>query len=404
MIPAPVPLNENARLAALRRYEILDSEAENAFDELTRLAAGILNVPVSLVSLVDEARVWVKSGHGINAATNLDRPTAYCAHTVAQDDMLVVPDLTADDRFKDYPLNGAEAGMRFYAGQQLRTQDGQNIGTLCVMDRQARFISDAQREALRVLGNQVMSQIELRKSLRELATMNHRALALESILRRYTSKSIWNRADLSASQGLVTLSDHAEHFACIFLDAVGFTPYAESNSPENVVATLNDYFDPIVAQLHSHAGDIDKFVGDQIFAIFENQENAVRAAIAVQHTVRRVSERRIAKNLSTFDFRIGLNFGSVVRGNVGSAVRSDNTLIGDMVNVAARLQAACEPGAILAAAHLEPSIHGIAKVVKRVHLKLKGRTGLVSAIYLAPESDGAKPLIGQTFANSAATA
>jgi len=391
MVMAPVPINENARLVALRRYEILDTQTESAFEELTRLAAGILNVPVSLVSLVDDARVWIKSGYGLEAGTSLERGTAYCAHTIAQDEMLIVPDLTADDRFNDYPLNGPEAGMRFYAGQQLRTQDGENIGTLCVMDTQPRTINDSQREALRVLGRQVMSQLELRRSLRELTAMNRKALALESILQRYTSKSIWNRADLSASRGVVTLSDHARLYACLFIDAVGFTPYAESNSAENVIATLNDYFDPVVARLHSQGGDIDKFVGDQIFAIFEDPVTAIKAAFEAAAVIRHTSARRYSQNQPIFEFRMGLNFGSVVRGNVGSATRSDNTLIGDMVNVAARLQAVCEPGAILADACMENFTVGIARIVKRAQLKLKGRANAVSAIYLAPAPERVAP-------------
>ncbi|MBE7439793.1 MAG: GAF domain-containing protein [Spirochaetales bacterium] len=378
-------MNESARLAALRRYEILDTQAEATFDELTRLAAGILDVPISLVSLVDETRVWVKSGFGLETGTSLDRTTAYCAHTVAQDEMLIVPDLRADERFRDYPLNGPEGGVRFYAGQQLTANGGHNIGTLCVMDTVPRHLSEKQKEALRVLGRQVMSQIELRKSLRELTVMQRKALALESILQRYTSRSIWHRADLSASQGMVTLSDQTQQYACLFMDAVGFTPYAESNSPDLVIAALNDYFDPVVASLHAQGGDIDKFVGDQIFAIFESSAAAIRAAISAKNVIDSVSARRQNLQQPAFAFRMGLNFGSVVRGNIGNAMRSDNTLIGDMVNVAARLQAVCEPGGILAAENMEGAAIGIADCVRRVQLRLRGRKTPVRAVYLAPK-------------------
>lgn len=389
MKPAPIPVNEDQRLAALRRYEILDTDAEEVFDELTRLAAAILKTPLSLISIVDESRNWVKSGFGLDSGATMDRSTALCAHAVAQEDMLVVPDLTADERFQGHPLTGPEAGMRFYAGQQLRNSEGLNLGTLCVLDNKPRNFTPEERETLRILGRQVMSQLELRRSLRELTMMNRKALALESILRRYTSRSIWERADVSASRGGVALKDEVRNHACLFLDVVGFTRYAETHTAEDVVQILNDYFNPIVERIHDCGGDVDKFVGDQVFAIFDSPAAAVRAALGVRECIDELSRRRRVAGASPLEFRMGLNYGPVVRGNVGGDARSDNTLIGDVVNVAARLQAVCEPGRILAAESIVTDAGEIARVESRVQLKLKGKTDPVSAAYLGPARERA---------------
>jgi class 3 adenylate cyclase len=389
MLKAPIPTNESDRLAALRRYEILDTDAEEVFDELTRLASAILQMPMSLISIVDDSRNWIKSGVGVDAGTAMGREFAFCAHAVAQDEMLVVPDLTADERFSGHPLTGPEAGMRFYAGQQLRTSDGQNIGTLCVLDNRPRQLTGQERETLRILGRQVMSQLELRRSLRELTMMNRKALALESILRRYTSRSIWERADISASRGAVAIKDEVRQHACLFLDVVGFTKYAESHSAEDVVQILNDYFGPIVRLIHEAGGDVDKFVGDQVFAIFDEPRHAVRAALAVRRCIEELARERAGEGRAVIEFRMGLNYGPVVRGNVGGDARSDNTLIGDVVNVAARLQAVCEPGRILASAAVAARMADAAIVQRRVRLKLKGKLEPVSAAYLSERSAAA---------------
>ncbi|MCE9599279.1 MAG: GAF domain-containing protein [Spirochaetia bacterium] len=385
MINAPIPVHEDERLAALRRYEILDTESDEVFNELTRLASSILKAPMSLISIVDESRNWVKSGVGIDAGFEMKREMAFCAHAVAQDDMLVVPDLKEDQRFSDHPMTEPQGGgVRFYAGQQLRTAEGQNIGTLCVLDNKPRQFTPEERETLRILGRQVMSQLDLRRSLRELTLMNRKALALESILRRYTSRSIWERADVSASVGGVSLKDEVRDHACLFLDVVGFTRYAETHSAEEVVQILNDYFNPIVHKIHEAGGDVDKFVGDQVFAIFDRPEAAIQASLLARKCIDDLGAQRFAAGKTHLEFRIGLNYGPVVRGNVGGDSRSDNTLIGDVVNVAARLQSVCEPGRILASQSIASAAEGMARVEKRVLLKLKGKEEPVTALYLAP--------------------
>ncbi|MBA3513143.1 MAG: GAF domain-containing protein [Pyrinomonadaceae bacterium] len=161
---APLPKNEAARLEALRQYEILDTDSEEVFDDLTRLAAYICQTPIAVISLVDKNRQWFKARLGLEARET-SRDCAFCAHAILEDAPLVVPDALADERFADNSLVTSEPYIRLYAGAPLLTPEGFRLGTLCVIDRVARSLSGEQVAALRMLANQVMAQFDLRRDL-----------------------------------------------------------------------------------------------------------------------------------------------------------------------------------------------------------------------------------------------
>jgi len=165
MIPAK-PANEKQRLETLRGYEILDTEPEASFDDLTFLASYLCETPVALISLVDADRQWFKSKVGVSILET-SRDIAFCASAILQRDVFIVPDASQDERFADNPLVVAEPKIRFYAGAPLMTH-GQALGTLCVVDRVARELRPEQLEALRALSRQVVAQLDLRRNLRHL--------------------------------------------------------------------------------------------------------------------------------------------------------------------------------------------------------------------------------------------
>ncbi|MDT7602548.1 MAG: hypothetical protein QOF61_545 [Acidobacteriota bacterium] len=170
---APLPPDETARLAALRRCEILDTEPEAIFDDIARLAAHICQTPFALVSLIDEHRQWFKARVGIDAAET-PRDIAFCAHAILQPDTLVVGDTLEDARFVANPLVKGDPHIRFYAGAPLVTADGHALGTLCVIDRVPHALTDEQRKALEVLAHHAATQLELRVKSREIAEANLR--------------------------------------------------------------------------------------------------------------------------------------------------------------------------------------------------------------------------------------
>jgi len=163
IVAPPKPPDEDARLMALAALEILDTEPEQEFDAIVKLAAEICEVPIALVSLVDERRQWFKARVGIEASET-PRDLGYCAHAIAGDRTLVVPNAAIDPRFEDNPLRTGPLRAEFYAGVPLRTGAGHNIGTLCVIDRFPRTLSAAQQSALEALASQVVRLLELRRT------------------------------------------------------------------------------------------------------------------------------------------------------------------------------------------------------------------------------------------------
>ena len=164
MKPAPFPADEAGRLAALRRYGILDTAPEAAFDDLAFLAAQSCAAPIAMVAFVDAEREWVKAAIGV-ATGEIPRDDTFCAHAILGMGTMVVPDVLRDDRFADNPFVVGLPGVRFYAGAPLLTPEGRAIGTLCVFDFVARELSEDQHRALSALARLTVLQLELRLHL-----------------------------------------------------------------------------------------------------------------------------------------------------------------------------------------------------------------------------------------------
>lgn len=168
-------------MAAVRRYDILDTPPDGAFDRITALAAQIFNVPIAIVSVVDQDRIWFKSHHGVDVG-EIGRDPRLCASAILSDDPRILPDARRDPHALANPLVTGEFGLRFYAGVPLRTFDGYNLGTLCVIDTEPRNVSDHEMSQLRDLASIVMDQLELRRAARNsvavkdalIREMNHR--------------------------------------------------------------------------------------------------------------------------------------------------------------------------------------------------------------------------------------
>ena len=164
-----IPENESERLAALRAYQILDTQPERAYDELTELTAQFCNCPVAVIGLVDETRDWKKSKYGLPASfTGLPREISICSTTICGNDLLYAPDLAQDFRLSDNLCVTGEPHLRMYCGMPLINPEGYALGTLCVVDFAPHELTFEQTEAIRRLARQVVAQLELRRSLLEL--------------------------------------------------------------------------------------------------------------------------------------------------------------------------------------------------------------------------------------------
>jgi len=192
---APVCANELERLKELNELKILDTVEEFDFDAITQLAASICQTPISLVSLIDTERQWFKSHFGLEAR-HTPREIAFCSHAILQDDIFIVEDSRLDTRFKDNPLATNNPNVIFYAGIPLITKKNNALGTLCVIDHQARSLTQNQIESLKLLARQVVALFELRQAknnfaeevsskLRFLSSINHEMRTPINILNGY---------------------------------------------------------------------------------------------------------------------------------------------------------------------------------------------------------------------------
>lgn len=287
---APLPPDEVERLGALRALDVLYTPAEERFDRITRLASRLLDVPIALISLVDQDCQWFKSAQGLLVAST-DRASSFCAHAIHSDEILVVPDATHDPRFANNPLVLGEPFIRAYAGQPILSDDGARLGTLCAIDTRARRFTPGDLQALRDLGAWVENEFrahhlsEAQQALvRETDTLRRRALvddltrvwnrgAIEDVLRRELERS---------RRGVTPL-------AVIFLDLDHFKQVNDRwghSAGDRVLADT-------AARLRSSCRPFDAIgrIGGEEFLVVLPRAGLAEAAVVAERFARALRER-----------------------------------------------------------------------------------------------------------------
>jgi two-component sensor histidine kinase len=192
------PSRERKRISVLRRYDILDSPPDGSFDRITALAAKLFEVPISIISLVDTDRIWFKSHHGLEV-DEIGRDLGLCASCILEDAPWVLTDAKTDVRALANPLVAGDFGLRFYLGVPLRTHDGYNLGTLCVIDQQPREVTDREKSQLADLASVVMDEIELRLSARTTVAQLQTVIAEKELMAREVDHRAMNGLQVVAS-------------------------------------------------------------------------------------------------------------------------------------------------------------------------------------------------------------
>lgn len=205
-IPSQTDDAEAQRLAALQRYDVLDTPPEESIDRITRLACAVLGTPTAFVGLVDANRQWMKSRHG-DIHLEVARADSFCDLTICQDDAIVVNDARLDARFQANPSVTTEPGLRFYIGVPLRTPSGHNIGTLCAIDQQPRTVTPEQIAFLKDLARMVIDEFELRALART-----------DSLTGLLTRRAFW----AEGSRELERATRQARAFSLFILDVDHF--------------------------------------------------------------------------------------------------------------------------------------------------------------------------------------
>ncbi len=180
----PLPANENERLGSLRSYNILDMLEEAEYNEIVLVASEICQTPVALISLVDHERQWFKSAVGLEVKQT-PKEQAFCAHTIVENDVMIVKDARTDARFAQNPLVTGFPNIVFYAGVPLINNDGYALGSLCVIDNKVNDLTPQQINALKVLSKQVSGLLELRKKNRELEEANAALMESNLFIQRF---------------------------------------------------------------------------------------------------------------------------------------------------------------------------------------------------------------------------
>ncbi|MFT6557064.1 MAG: class 3 adenylate cyclase [Sneathiella sp.] len=338
----------------------MNSRSETAFDEISNLAAQICDCPVAYVSFIEDDQFWFKSKYGLpEEFKGCPREIAFCSVTVCGSDIVIVPDLTKDDYFKNFTFVLEPPHFAFYCAMPLVTPDGYAIGTICVMDMKPRELNFEQQESLRRLAHQTIAQLEYRRRIIELdQTINeldaaHLALAKEKARADQLLETILPH---TIAHELIENDKVAPRFfsdaTILFIDIVGFTSFAEKAEPATLINMLNSYFSEFDTVMERFGLEKLKTIGDAYMAVAGvpisdrlHCQNTCLAALSVQKVAEQKKTERQKLRLPFFEFRIGINSGPVIAGLIGRK-RFTYDIWGDAVNVAARLEAHSESGRI----------------------------------------------------------
>jgi class 3 adenylate cyclase len=396
-----IPDNDAERARALETYEILDSEQERDFDDITELAASLTGCKVSYIGFFDEKRLWLKSKYGLPPdLTERPRELTLCSQTICQSDLLVVPDMSKDRRYAELPTVKNPPNAKFYCAMPLINPDGFALGTLCVWDPAVKELEPHIQQCMRRLARQVLSKLELRRQIIELRRQSQEVLqALESEKANAgrNAKLVRDLFPSSVASRIIDGDPVEPRFyasaTVMFIDFEGFTTLTEATEPRALIDQLGDFFSIFDRIVEKHGLEKIKTIGDGYLAASglptETRDHAHRACLAaldIQEAMRKRNAERKKLLLPEWPIRIGIHSGAVIAGIVGLS-RLTYDVWGDGVNLAARLQENCEAGQINISEATVGLVGGAFELQARGQMEAKNK-GLVKMYYLLAQSEG----------------
>jgi diguanylate cyclase (GGDEF)-like protein len=290
VLTPPKPIDENRRLAALRGSGILDTPAEERFDRITRIARRVFDVPIALVSLVDEHRQWFKSSQGLDAQET-PRDISFCGHAILSPDVLVIQDARDDQRFRDNPLVTGPPNIRFYAGCPLALSNGELIGTLCIIDRVPRTL-EGQDQAI----------------LRDLAKVVERELAAVELAIMDELTKLCNRRGFEhrCSQSLEMCRRLGEPSLLLYFDLDGFKRINDSFGHFEGDRALQEF--ALALTKTFRASDVLGRIGGDEFAVLVTSVPADRTELLIRRLEQMLEGRELSNGR---DYEIRFSVGAV---------------------------------------------------------------------------------------------
>ena len=385
-----IVFDEEKRLEALAKLELLDTEPEERFERICRLAKEILKVPVTYIALLDDERQWFKAQCGLAGVTETPREGTFCDMTIRQHDHVLILNAAEHPQWKDSPFVAGPPFTRFYLGIPLRTPDGHAVGTLCALDFSPHQGLPEERVALiKDLAAAAQTEINLRDSLKTQALLLEREDELRQknefirrVLGRYVTDEVAEHV-LAAPEEF-HLGGERREVTILMSDLRGFTPMSNILGPEKVVRILNHYLHHMVEIALKWGGTIDEIIGDALLIIFgapvEMEDHARRAAccaIEMQQAMDDLNDLLEREDLTRIQCGIGLNTGEVVVGNIGSEKRMKYSVVGSPVNLTARIEAFTIGGQILASKETCDKIPDV-RIDGKLRVNMKGYSKPVS--------------------------
>lgn len=385
-----IPPDELDRLATLYALNLKEKSKEERFDKMVNLAANCLEMPIAYVATVDSDQQLIHASCGLNFVSS-DRNESFCGHTILKNTPMIIPDTLKDERFADNPLVLNDPHIRFYAGYPLGTPEGHNVGTLCIADRRPRELTKAQLELFLDLGFMMEQQLQLLKLgtlQKQLVETKNQTLKInqeldkhnryfQEVLGQYMSQELLS--SILDSEKNLELGGKELQATVMMSDLRGFTPLANTYGATATVEILNIYLEEMIEIIHQHGGFINEILGDGILIVFgapqarQNPDfSAVMCAKAMHTGLQKVNVKLADKNFPALEMGIGINSGKLIAGNIGSKKRMKYGVIGDTVNLAARIEGFTVGGQTLISESTYQHIMSQIQPEGKLRVKIKG--------------------------------